>query len=410
MKLIFGMLTISAMLLSTAQAGPLTVHEWGTFTSFMGSDGSMIEGLHHEDEPLPSFVLGLKKEETETPIPRPREPNCHPSGKVGCFTLNNLIQTHSELFPEAPISSGVTQKMETPVIYFYGDVGQKVNVEINFPQGIITQYYPEASYSYPKLRDARELRDSKFIFDVTLLNKTAPATHFTSESSIWSPARKVPEANTIQAANGNKEKFIFYRGIGDFSSPLEVSSDEFDVLHLSNRTGTPISMAIVLNSNGVRGNFKTISNIGIKSGKNQLIPDLLKGYAFDDYVSRVKTIIAAELVRNGLFEAEAQSMVNTWEKSYFKTPGMRVLYIVPDESTNSILPITVKPTPTELKRVLVGRIEIMTKNEENGYLKAIEGLVIPQEVLTRFSEPKLRRLLKIAPEKSKAFIKSYLKI
>lgn len=398
------------MLLSTAQAGPLTVHEWGTFTSFMGSDGSMIEGLHHEDEPLPSFVLGLKKEEAEAPIPRPREPNCHPSGKVGCYTLNNLIQTHSELFPEAPISSGVTQKMETPVIYFYGDIGQKVNVEINFPQGIITQYYPEASYSYPKLRDARELRDSKFIFDVTLLNKIAPATHFTPESSIWSPARKVPEANTIQVANGNKEKFIFYRGIGDFSSPLEVSSDEFDVLHLSNRSASPISMAIVLNSNGVRGNFKTISNIGIKSGKNQLIPDLLKGYAFDDYVSRVKTIIAAELVRNGLFEAEAQSMVNTWEKSYFKIPGMRVLYIVPDESTNSILPITVKPTPTELKRVLVGRIEIMTKNEENVYLKAIEGQVMPQEVLTRFSEPKLRRLLKIAPEKSKAFIKSYLKI
>src|SRR4051794_32700518 len=34
----------------------LTVHEWGTFTSMAGSGGQSLEGLHHEEVPLPAFV------------------------------------------------------------------------------------------------------------------------------------------------------------------------------------------------------------------------------------------------------------------------------------------------------------------------------------------------------------------
>ena len=29
----------------------LEVHEWGTFTSMQGSDGIVLEGLHHEEGP-----------------------------------------------------------------------------------------------------------------------------------------------------------------------------------------------------------------------------------------------------------------------------------------------------------------------------------------------------------------------
>ena len=36
----------------------LIVHEWGTFTSVGSSTGALMEGLHHEEEPLPAFVHG----------------------------------------------------------------------------------------------------------------------------------------------------------------------------------------------------------------------------------------------------------------------------------------------------------------------------------------------------------------
>jgi hypothetical protein len=167
-------------------------------------------------------------------------------------------------------------------------------------------------------------------------------------------------------------------------------------------------MAIILNSNGVRGNFTTVSNIGLKTESSIRIPDLLKGYPFDYYVAQVKNLIASELVNNGLYEAEALAMVNTWEKSYFQTPGIRVLYIVPNNTTESILPLAVVPAPVELKRVLVGRVEIMSKNQEIAYLKTIQEGTIPQEVLSRFSEPKLRRLEKLAPEGLKSFIRRFI--
>ncbi len=32
------------------------MHEWGTDTVVVGSDGSLQRGLHHEEEDLPAFV------------------------------------------------------------------------------------------------------------------------------------------------------------------------------------------------------------------------------------------------------------------------------------------------------------------------------------------------------------------
>ena len=394
-------------------ASELTVHEWGTFTSFMGSNGELIEGMHHEDEALPSFVHGLKNEASTNPTnpnpggPRPCRPR--PGTKVDCFTLNNLIQTHSVIFPEAPISSGITQKMETPVIYFYGNDGQKVNVEINFPQGIITQYYPEASFSFPKFKEARELKDSRFIFDVTLGSLKDPGIPGTPAQSIWNPARQVPNANFIKAHNGEKEKFIFYRGVGNFNSPLKVSSNENNILSLRNLSRSPISMAIILNSDGVKGAIKIVKNI--LSQVNVTLPIIETGMSFNQYVSKTKSTLVSALVENGLFQDEAVAMVNTWEKSYFNTPGIRVLYIVPNEDAESILPLTVSPRPSELKRVLVGRIEVMTKNEENQFLELLKNskTINREAVFGRFYESKLRRLEQIAPFELKSLIKNLYK-
>ena len=33
--------------------------------------------------------------------------------------------------------------METPVIYFYSDREQTVNVRVRFPHGLITEWYPQ---------------------------------------------------------------------------------------------------------------------------------------------------------------------------------------------------------------------------------------------------------------------------
>jgi hypothetical protein len=63
------------------------------------------------------------------------------------------------------------------------------------------------------------------------------------------------------------------------------------------------------------------------------------------------------LVARGLFDDEADAMLATWDESYFRSPGLRVLYLVPREWIDYHLPVTIS-IPSELTRVLVGRIDL----------------------------------------------------
>ena len=66
-----------------------------------------------------------------------------------------------------------------------------------------------------------------------------------------------------------------------------------------------------------------------------------------------------ELVTEGLFDDEADALLNTWERSYFRNPGERVFFMVPREWTESVLPLKLS-VPAQVTRVMVGRIEMVT--------------------------------------------------
>lgn len=53
-------------------------------------------------------------------------------------------------------------------------------------------------------------------------------------------------------------------------------------------------------------------------------------------------------------------MLDTWKESYFRTPGLRIFYTVPDEWLSYFLPLQIS-VPHELTRVLVGRIDLVRR-------------------------------------------------
>ncbi len=57
-------------------------------------------------------------------------------------------------------------------------------------------------------------------------------------------------------------------------------------------------------------------------------------------------------------------MVKTWSSTWLGDPGTRVLYTVPRPVTDALLPLRIAPAPDETVRVLVGRIDIMTPQQE----------------------------------------------
>src|SRR3989440_12264939 len=113
-----AMLGLAASLMGAKPCGPYAAHEWGTFTSVQGGDGVLLDWRPLETSRLPNFVYNWKKPGLSR----------QPAGAL------------------APRKDAMTtlQRMETPVIYFYADEEQTVDVAVDFPKGLITEWYPQA--------------------------------------------------------------------------------------------------------------------------------------------------------------------------------------------------------------------------------------------------------------------------
>ncbi|MCB0411152.1 MAG: hypothetical protein KDD22_01415 [Bdellovibrionales bacterium] len=215
-------------LLSTQAHAKLTIHEWGTFTSLVGSNGEAQNGMYYEDEPLPDFVhnfgdskdspqnrgmnlWGLPSDLSSSP------PRCSGYPKVPCEYLFGQM---------------ITQKMETPVVYFYSDRSQKVDFDVSFPRGIISQSYPATSYSLPEAIPGVELKNGFAHYEVNILKAATVGLPFVDPSNIYSHARHV--ASDLIRVGQEVEKFIFYRGLGEFKTKLLTTSKNGN-LHVRNK-------------------------------------------------------------------------------------------------------------------------------------------------------------------------------
>ena len=64
-------------------------------------------------------------------------------------------------------------------------------------------------------------------------------------------------------------------------------------------------------------------------------------------------------MKAGLFGPEADALLTTWQVSYFKSPGLRLVYLCPAAEVEAMLPLQIS-VPCNLTRVMIGRIEIVT--------------------------------------------------
>jgi hypothetical protein len=347
---------------------PFVVHEWGTFTSLQGSDGVAQAGMHHEEEALPAFVYGR--------VPR--------SGTAGPVPKS----------VEGMLVDGITQKLETPVIYFYG-APPKVDVAVDFPRGVISQWYPKAASYAPEVNGAVFSPDGilngrmTWSLDVLGYGETSGMIDVPADD-VWAPSRDV-EAQPVRVGE-EVEKFIFYRGLGRFETPFRVTSTR-NTIELHNPSDQQISDAWILHWNGERGAVWPLGPLD--PNEVRTFSPTPKELPQADYLETARRSVAEGLVRSGLTEDESWAMVDTWNRSYFQSTGMRVLYVVPRVWTDELLPITITPEPDELVRTLLGRVEVLTDTDEQALLEQLRSSEPTVAELGRFAEPRLRRLLEL---------------
>ena len=367
-------------------------HEWGTFTSLVGSNGETQTGMYHEDEVLPDFVHGFGETRPVVFEPFPNDPDgCSLNFKT-CFA------------PVVLENNFVSQKMETPVIYFYGDRHESVRVDVEFPDGIITETFPAPVTSSPKYSDDLEIANGKASFEVTLLPQTDLLPPEADAENIYSHARNV---DSLMISSGFEvEKFIFYRGLGRFTPQFHIGSEGSSLNMIYHESNKPEAAFLVYTQEGEQSRMMPLIGHGgqastdLGAGMHQLhiseekLSEFKNGNLQKLFFGELShKVLVDALDEAGLHTDEAQAMVNTWKNGYFKTPGLRLLYILPKAEVDQVLPLSFTPAPEKIERVFVARIELMLEQEELDIVAQIikHKKNFKIESLGRLAEPKLRR-------------------
>ncbi|MGE0190834.1 MAG: hypothetical protein AB7T63_02225 [Planctomycetota bacterium] len=358
-----------------------TLHEWGTLTSVQGSDGVVLDGLAHDETGLPSFVYDLRDRTRLT---------------------------------------AVSPKMETPVIYFYAPTARRVRVDVAFPRGLITQWYPAASAANldglapkgavdpvgagvsPALQGGYIRWGERNDLEVLAPGTDAPYPSVDADDP-WRHCR-TPQANPVRVCNLSAgrakglpgvrshddefERCLFYRGLGSFPLPLraEVERDDIDAsgmwqvkAQLTNATPTEtVRHAIALRVEAGRAAWVRTSSIGeaaelVGQARMEPLAEVLPG---------LRRAVLPQLVAAGLYVDEATAMLDTWAESWFGSDGTRLLYLLPTAFIERELPLEVRTrAPREQRdeawtrrRVFLARLEILGPQREAALVATLADL------------------------------------
>ncbi len=319
-------------MLSMASA-ELRVHEWGTFTTLHWPSGTGL-GWYQDTRggvsELPGFVHG--------------------------FGLGG----------KSAGGPGATARMETPVLYFYPDERQHVDVSASYVDGRITEYYP-GTWTQMELIPADE---AGALADLLPVDPDRPGNHYYE-------ARAVPEAAIVRGTRGpdkegnprpdEYERFLFYRGVGTFDSRLHASMQEGGTIEVAHHSGDyGIDHVWVLQSSTDAIRWTKLDAFAPYDREAEVAPtsvtlgDLPDHGSVEASVTQLVASMVAALTDSGLSASEAAAMVATWDEQWYREPGQRVFSIPPQSLIDSVLPLEIDPKPNELVRVFVHRQEILS--------------------------------------------------
>ena len=228
----------------------------------------------------------------------------------------------------------------------------------------------------------------------------------------WSYARAVA-SNPVRIASGETERFLFYRGLGDFELPVSVRVTGPGVaglggnpVVLKNQFSEAIGAVFMMNVAKDEAVFTHYAH-GIAAGGElaEKLPMLYGTTPIDAYADQLGQAVTGALDGTGLYHDEAVAMVNTWKRQWFRTPGIRLLYIIPQRWTDESIPLGIEPKPDVTLRVMLIRVEVITPEQEAddvGFLSEFDAAPASAQAhftsLGRFAEPRLRRALSLAPK------------
>ena len=340
LKIAAGVAAAATLIGAELKTEPSSVvaHEWGTFTSVAREDGQAVAWA-----PL------------------------NGAGDLPCFVERSGIVHKTG-------ARGLV-RMETPVIYFYSQEPAALSVHVDFKKGYLTEWYPASKplSSISALEWHVDLAPGK---DLSYPQSKGPSRYYAARNTDATPLR----------IGGQTEKMIFYRGYGEFTPPLTARYDEGGKLYVRNLGPDPIPFVIAFeNHNGALG-YRIAENVADSATIEPLAPS--------QDLSSIRETLATRLTGLGLYPKEAQAMVETWTESWFGE-GARVFYIVPRPTVDALLPLKIDPAPSQVQRVFVGRVDLLSPQSEDTIIHALRaGDSQTLSEFGRFLEPFAAQLMR----------------
>jgi len=349
----------------------LTVHEWGTFTTVAGQDGRAIDWLPlGGPTDLPCFVEHFQnRKDVKVALNQP--------GPLDYTTAR------SNLWGKV--------RMETPVLYFYAAREKTVSVHVRFPHGLMTEWYPRATVTQPFIdrSSLRSLSQESVIAwpSVTVSPGSAGRFPVGEGDSHYYAARNTDAAPL--AVGGQRERFLFYRGVGSFDVPLVAVALGNGTVRIRNVGHEPLRGVVLFENRHGIIRYRIVGTLGSN------VVDVTSPSGGS--VAELRRELERVFVADGLYPREAAAMVETWRDSWFEE-GTRVMYVVPSRAIDAILPLTVTPAPSSVARVFVGRMEVITSDIE----RSVEAAIASHDTTTlqrygRFLGPITDRILAKQP-------------
>ncbi len=396
--LIWGLLILASKLSIADDSPPMIVHEWGTFTALQNERGEQLMGINVDTEPVPPFVHHL-----------------------GRFLLNNAVLSSQHwIHRQKAVPRNhpqVSLRLETPVIYFYPPAGGKlpqcVDVEVKFPGGWLTEFYPQAEVQFPIVQNGQFQFDDltpQTVGQITWKNlkvgteETGPET----DQHVWLAPRHVAAAN-VTTTCGEHEKYLFYRGVAQQVAPIRVVTDQQGesltlmptFVKILARNEHAVISDIWLMETRPNGDsaYRRLEPLRIANDDKPVHAIIVRRRFSDSEFDsgnrgRLESEMAEALLREGLFTDEAKALLSTWQQAYFVSPGLRVFYTVPRMWTDHFLPLKISGHP-RVTRVMIGRVELISDVQRVLLGKLATAVISPGDWLAKVPEdsPALRKLL-----------------
>jgi hypothetical protein len=203
---------------------------------------------------------------------------------------------------------------------------------------------------------------------VDLVDPSAkPAVPRVAADDPWAFARDVG-ADFVRTSDGETERYLFYRGLGwGMSQRMSLVASRGGRTIVTSHAAESIPAAFALEVDGDRARFTAIGPVAAWASRDVAMPSAMQ--SLPETSASLRAAMSDALVADGLFRDEAEAMVKTWSTTWFEAQGTRILYLLPREETDAVIPLEIEPKPDRLVRVLVGRLEYLTPEAED----AIEG-------------------------------------